>query len=76
VFDFGSSSASAGADGDGASASGGAGVCARAQRCCEAIGGPPDACKNFGRVGMPDSACSSALDGYKQAASMQGKSCD
>jgi hypothetical protein len=60
---------------DEASASGG-GVCAQAQRCCEAIGAPPDACNNFGRIGVPDSVCSSALDGYKQAASAQGKSCD
>jgi hypothetical protein len=75
VLGVGSSFASTSAGGDEASASGG-GVCAQAQRCCEAIGAPPDACNNFGRIGVPDSVCSSALDGYKQAASAQGKSCD
>lgn len=77
VLDFGPASASASTDGDEASASaGGGGVCEQAQRCCELIGGPADACKNFGRVGVPDSACTTALNGYKQAASAQGKSCD
>ena len=75
VLDFGSSSSTSGS-GDGASATASGGVCEHAQRCCELIGGPPDACKNFGRVGVPDSACTTALNGYKQAASAQGKSCD
>lgn len=51
-------------------------VCTQAARCCEAIGGPAAACQNYGRVGVPDSACRTALDGYRSAASAQGKSCD
>ncbi len=50
-------------------------VCARAARCCEAIGGPPDACKNHAKMGVPDSACEMALDGYERAAKAQGKTC-
>jgi hypothetical protein len=61
---------------EGSSAAAGGGACAKAAACCETIGGPPAACANFRRAGMPDSACSSALDGYKQAASAQGKTCD
>lgn len=75
VLDLGSS-ASASEGGNEASASASGGVCEQARRCCELIGGPPDACKNFGRVGVPDSACATALNGYKQAASAQGKSCE
>lgn len=56
-------------------ASEGSGVCAQAARCCEAIGGPATACQNYGRVGVPDSACQTALDGYKTAAQAQGKTC-
>jgi len=53
----------------------GSGVCAQAARCCETIGGPATACANYGRVGVPDSACQTALEGYKSAAQAQGKSC-
>lgn len=53
----------------------GSGVCAQAARCCQTIGGPAAACENYGRVGVPDSACQTALEGYKTAAQAQGKSC-
>ena len=53
----------------------GSGVCAQAARCCETIGGPATACANYGRVGVPDSACQTALEGYKSAAQAQGKTC-
>jgi hypothetical protein len=65
VFDVGSDSTASGS-----------GACARAARCCETIGGPAAACKNYGRVGVPESACQTALDGYQTAASAQGKSCN
>lgn len=64
-----------GVDLSGAAGSSGSEVCARAARCCEAIGGPASACQNYGRVGVPDSACQTALEGYQSAASAQGKSC-
>ncbi len=53
----------------------GSGVCAQAARCCQTIGGPAAACENYGRVGVPDSACQTALEGYKTAAQAQGKTC-
>jgi hypothetical protein len=53
----------------------GDGLCAQAARCCVAIGGPASACGNYGRIGVPETACQTALDGYKQAATAQGKSC-
>jgi len=54
----------------------GSGVCAQAARCCQTIGGPAAACENYGRVGVPDSACQTALEGYKTAAQAQGKTCE
>lgn len=59
-----------------ADATSGDGVCAQAARCCETIGGPAEACKNYGRVAVPETACRQALEGYRTAASSQGKSCE
>ncbi|MGD0524630.1 MAG: hypothetical protein ABSE49_05785 [Polyangiaceae bacterium] len=60
------------------SASEGSGVCAQAVRCCEvaAANSPSKAnCKNLGKLGVPDSACQQSLDGFRQSAKAQGRSC-
>lgn len=53
-------------------------VCARAVRCCEAAAGTNASaanCKNLGKIGVPASACEQSLQSFREAASMQGRSC-
>jgi hypothetical protein len=52
-------------------------ICAQAIRCCEltAQGDAIKNCKNMGKMGVPEQACKSMLEGSKSFAKMQGKTC-
>jgi hypothetical protein len=53
-------------------------VCGQAIACCQVISSGSDAadsCKNLGKIGVPEQACQSSLDGFRQAAQAQGRSC-
>lgn len=58
------------------------GVCGKAAACCQKIvdksgaGANADTCKNLKKVGVPDSACQTALDGFKKSAEALKITCD
>lgn len=49
-------------------------VCEQAKRCCKVIGGENAGCDNYSK--MPVEGCRMSLDGFKQSAKAQNKSCD
>lgn len=54
-------------------------VCRQAVACCQVVtSGTPGAenCKNFGKIGVPDEACRSSLDSFRQSAKTQGLRCE
>ncbi len=54
-------------------------VCGKAIACCEKAShgaAGSESCKNLGKMGVPDSACQSSLDGFRRAAEAQGRTCE
>lgn len=75
-FNFGSSSSSDDKKGNGGSKddSKGSSVCEQAKKCCKVISGENAGCDNYAK--MPEEGCRMSLDGFKQSAKAQNKSCD
>ncbi|MCH9680768.1 MAG: hypothetical protein K0V04_04970 [Deltaproteobacteria bacterium] len=54
-------------------------VCGKAIACCETISasaGTSGNCKNLGKIGVPEQACQSSLEGFRQSAKAQGLTCE
>ncbi len=58
------------------------GVCGQAVMCCEKVteksgnAESKENCKNLKKVGVPESACQTSLDGFKKSAEALGITCD
>lgn len=52
----------------------GSSVCEQAKKCCKVIGGENAGCDNYSK--MPEEGCRISLDGFKQSAKAQNKTCE